>query len=455
MSYEVVNPATGEKNQTFENLTDREMIRAIERSEETFSEWRRTSFDERAVLMGKAAALLRERKDPLAALMAEEMGKPVKDGRAEVEKCAWVCDYYAENAARFLGDEPVESDASESFIAYNPLGPVLAVMPWNFPFWQVFRFAAPAVMAGNTGLLKHASNVPQCAQAIEDIFLHAGFPEGVFQNLYIGTDQVARLLEHPAVKAATLTGSERAGSAVAKKAGEMLKKTVLELGGSDPYVVLADADIRAAAQTCATSRMINAGQSCIAAKRFIIEKSVLRDFTDAFVEHIKKYRMGDPMDEETNLGPMAREDLRDEIHKQVTDSVSKGAEAVLGGEVPDKAGAWYPPTVLTGVEEGMPAFDEETFGPVAAIIAAEDEDHAIELANASGYGLGAAVFTGDKSKGRHIAARKLDAGCCFVNEFVRSDPRLPFGGIKLSGYGRELSVQGIREFVNLKTVYVK
>ncbi len=322
-------------------------------------------------------------------------------------------------------------------------------MHWNFPFWQVFRFAAPATMAGNTGLLKHASNVPQCALAIEKIFLDAGYPEGVFQTLLIGSKQVASLLEHPAVKAATLTGSEYA---VAKKAGEMLKKTVLELGGSDPYIVLADAVLKQASGICATSRMINAGQSCIAAKRFIVEKSILDEFTRLFLEHMKTYQMGDPAKSETNLGPMARQDLRDEVHKQVQKCVAAGAECLLGGEVPEKPGAWYPATVLVGVKKGMPAFDEEIFGPVAAIIEAENEEHAIELANDSKYGLGAAIITGDVAKGRLIAAEKLEAGCCFVNEFVRSDPRLIFGGIKMSGYGRELSVQGIREFVNLKKV---
>jgi succinate-semialdehyde dehydrogenase / glutarate-semialdehyde dehydrogenase len=455
MAYETINPANGEKIKTFNQLSDAGMEKTIEKADLAFSSWKQTSFPERAALLKKVGGVLRQRKEELARLMALEMGKPVKDGITEAEKCAWVCDYYAENAGSFLSEEPVESDASESFITYNPLGAILAVMPWNFPFWQVFRFAAPATMAGNTGLLKHASNVPQCALAIEKLFKDAGYPEGVFQTLLIDSKQVATLLEHPAVKAATLTGSEYAGSAVAKKAGEMLKKTVLELGGSDPYVVLGDADLQKAAKTCATSRMINGGQSCIAAKRFIVEKSVAEEFTHFFTEHIKTYQMDDPMKPGTNLGPMARPDLRDEVHLQVEKSIDAGAICLLGGEIPDKPGAWYPPTVLTGVKKGMPAYDEETFGPVAAIIEAENEEHAIELANDSNYGLGAAVFTANVTKGRQIAAEKLEAGCCFVNELVRSDPRLPFGGIKLSGYGRELSVQGIREFVNLKTVYVK
>lgn len=454
MAYETVNPATGEKVKRFDGLSDADMKKAIEKGDNAFQSWKKTSFAERAELLKKVGELLRDRKEELGKLMTLEMGKPIKEGISEAEKCAWVCDFYAENAEDFLSEEPVESDASESFLAYNPLGVVLAVMPWNFPFWQVFRFAAPATMAGNTGVLKHASNVPQCAEAIEQLFLDAGYPEGVFQNLLISSDQIPTLLEHPAIKAATLTGSEYAGSAVAKKSGEMIKKTVLELGGSDPYVVLADADLEEAAKTCATSRLINNGQSCIAAKRFIVEKSVIDEFTKLFTEHIKTFKMGDPTDKNTNLGPMARADLRDEVHEQVQKSIEAGASCTLGGEIPDKDGAWYPATILTGVKKGMPAFDEEIFGPVAAIIEAENEDHAIELANDSKYGLGAAVFTEDVEKGRKIAAEKLEAGCCFVNEFVRSDPRLPFGGIKMSGYGRELSKQGIREFVNLKTVYV-
>lgn len=450
-----MNPADGKSYKKFDSLSDAEMQKAIERSDMVFKTWRKSSFPERSSLLKKVSHLLRERKEELARLVTLEMGKPFKDGVAEAEKCAATCDYYAEHAETFLFEEPAESDASESFVTYNPLGAVLAVMPWNFPFWQVFRFAAPATMAGNTGLLKHASNVPQCALAIEKLFTDVGYPEGVFQTLLIDSKQVALLLEHPAVKAATLTGSEHAGSAVAKKAGEMLKKTVLELGGSDPYIVLDDAYLTEAAKTCAASRMNNAGQSCISAKRFIVVKSRIEEFTRLFTEHMKSYEMGDPTSPKTTLGPLARVDLRDEVHQQVQDSISAGATCLLGGEVPDRPGAWYPPTILTDVRKGVPAYSEEIFGPVAAIIEAENEEHAIELANDSKYGLGAAVFTRDIAKGRRIAAEELEAGCCFVNEFVRSDPRLPFGGIKTSGYGRELSVQGIREFVNLKTVYIK
>lgn len=455
MAYEIINPATGETIKTIEQHQDEEISKAIKLADETFKEWKRRSFYDRSKLLTKLGELLRERKEELAETMTLEMGKPVKDGIAEIEKCALVCDYYAENAEGFLSEQPLESDASESFISYNPLGVILAVMPWNFPFWQVLRFAAPATMAGNTGLLKHASNVPQCAMAIEQLFLDAGYPKGVFQTLLISSGKIDSILEHPAVKAATLTGSENAGSAVASKAGEMIKKAVLELGGSDPYIVLADADLKQAAKSCADSRMINAGQSCIAAKRFIVDNRVLKEFTQLFIEQIKTYQMGDPSDKSTNLGPMARKDLRDEVHEQVEKSVQAGADCVLGGTIPDQPGAWYPPTVLTGVKKGMTAFDEEIFGPVAAIIAADNEEHAINLANDSRYGLGAAIFTKDVAKGRKIAADKLEAGCCFVNEFVRSDPRLPFGGIKMSGYGRELSPLGIKEFVNIKTVYVK
>lgn len=455
MTYEIINPATGKPIKSIKQQTDEEISEAIELADKTFKEWKQRSFYDRSKLLTKLGELLRERKEELAETMTLEMGKPVKDVIAEIEKCALVCDYYAENAAEFLSEQPMESDASESFITYNPLGVILAVMPWNFPFWQVLRFAAPATMAGNTSLLKHASNVPQCAMAIEKLFLDAGYPKGVFQTLLIGSEKIDSILEHPAVKAATLTGSENAGSAVARKAGEMIKKTVLELGGSDPYIVLADADLKQAARSCADSRMINAGQSCIAAKRFIVEKEVIKEFTQLFIKQIKTYHMGDPSDSSTNLGPMAREDLRDEVHEQVKASVRAGAECVLGGTIPNQPGAWYPPTVLTGVKKGMPAFDEEIFGPVAAIITADNEDHAIKLANDSRYGLGAAIFTKDVEKGRKIAAEKLEAGCCFVNEYVRSDPRLPFGGIKMSGYGRELSPLGIKEFVNIKTVYVK
>ena len=454
MTMDVINPVNGEKTASYEVMSDEVMMQVLDRTHAAWLEWRTVGFAERSRLMRRAAELLRERSDRYGRMITGEMGKTLKSAVAEVEKCAWVCDYYAENAEEFLSEEHIETDASGSFITYNSIGVVLAVMPWNFPFWQVFRFAAPALMAGNTGLLKHASNVPGSALAIEEVFRDAGFPEHAFRTLLIKGSQVSKLLEHEKVKAATLTGSAPAGSAVASKAGEMLKKTVLELGGSDPYVILEDADLDQAASTCVTSRLINGGQSCIAAKRFIVVEEVADAFTERFLEGMREAVMDDPMIEGVTLGPMAREDLRDELHEQVTRSVRQGAGCRLGGEVPDRSGAWYPPTVLTGVRPGMAAFDEELFGPVAAIVTAKDETEAVALANNSVFGLGAAVFTGDDARGRRIAAEELEAGCCFVNEFVKSDPRLPFGGIKTSGYGRELSYPGIREFTNIKTVYV-
>ncbi len=373
-------------------------------------------------------------------------------------KCAAGMRFYAEHAASFLAEEPLADPgavgAARASARYEPLGVVLAVMPWNFPLWQVFRFAAPALMAGNAGLLKHASNVTGCSVAIEELFVEGGAPEGLFRSLKIGSKHVASVLEHPLVRAATLTGSVPAGSAVAETAGRLLKKTVLELGGSDPYVVLEDADVDAAAKTCATSRLINAGQSCIAAKRFIVVDDVHDEFVEAFVGHMAAAVVGDPMDEATTVGPQAQVSLRDELHDQVERSIAAGAHLALGGVVPTQAGAWYPPTVLTGVTTDMPAAQEELFGPVAAVLRADDEAHAVEIANDSDFGLGAAVFTSDLERGERIAAEQLEAGCCFVNDFVASDPRLPFGGIKDSGYGRELSHLGIREFVNQKTVVV-
>jgi succinate-semialdehyde dehydrogenase/glutarate-semialdehyde dehydrogenase len=417
--------------------------------------WKQTSMAERAQRMHQAAKLLRDQAPAYALLMAQEMGKPVKDGRAEVEKCAWVCDFYAEQAAQFLKPEVVETEASRSFVTFQPLGVVLAVMPWNFPFWQVFRFAAPALMAGNAGVLKHASNVPGCALAIATVFRQAGFPEHLFETLLIGSAQVDAVIEHPLVTAVTLTGSTPAGQAVASKAGALVKKTVLELGGSDPYIILADADIEASVRTCVSSRLINSGQSCIAAKRFIVVESIQKQVEACFVAEMQAARMGDPLDTETTLGPLARHDLRDDLHQQVQASIAKGAHCLLGGTIPEGPGAFYPPTVLTHVSKGMPAYDEELFGPVAAIITVPDEAEAIHVANDSIFGLGSAVFTQDKAKGERLAAQELEAGCCFVNTFVRSDPRLPFGGVKASGYGRELSHYGIKEFVNIKTVYVQ
>jgi succinate-semialdehyde dehydrogenase/glutarate-semialdehyde dehydrogenase len=455
MSIQSINPATGETIKDYKEMTPKEVKSTIEKAHEAFLGWRKTRFDQRATLMKNAARILRENAAEHGKLMTQEMGKLIASGRAEAEKCAWVCDYYADNAEKFLQPEIIATDASKSFVTFQPLGIVLAVMPWNFPFWQVFRFAAPGLMAGNAGLLKHASNVMGCALAIEEIFRNAGFPENLFRALIIGSKQVDAVIENPLVKAATLTGSTPAGKAVARKSGEALKKTVLELGGSDPYVVLADADLEATVTACVNSRLINSGQSCIAAKRFIVVESLREKFEQLFVKQMAAAKMGDPMQEDTIVGPQARTDLRDDLHRQVQQSIAKGAKCLLGGEIPKGKGAFYPPTVLANVTKGMPAYDEELFGPVAAIISAKDEAEAIAIANDSVFGLGAAVFTRDAAKGERIAAEELEAGCCFVNAFVKSDPRLPFGGIKESGYGRELSHYGIKEFVNIKTVYVK
>lgn len=448
------NPATGEDIAAYEEHTPDEVERIITESHEAHRRWRRVPFEERAAVLRATADRIDARLDELADLMAAEMGKPLAAGRSEAEKCAWVCRYYADHGADQLADEPVEADRQRSYIHHEPLGVVLAVMPWNFPLWQVFRFAAPGLMAGNAGLLKHASNVTGCSLAIEDLFREGGAPEGLFRSLKVPGKRVASVLENPLVRAATLTGSVPAGASVAETAGRLLKKTVLELGGSDPYVVLEDADVAAAAKTCATSRLINSGQSCIAAKRFIVVDAVHDEFLEAFVAEMRAAVMGDPRDDDTTVGPQAQVSLRDELHDQVQRTIEQGAELLLGGEIPDREGAWYPPTVLAGVTTDMVAAQEETFGPVAAVIRVADEAEAIQVANDSSFGLGAAVFTADLERGERIAAEELAAGCCFVNDFVASDPRLPFGGIKDSGYGRELSHLGIREFTNQKTVVV-
>lgn len=449
-----VNPATEETIKVYDDIDTNELDELLSKVDATQQEWKKISFVERAEKMKKAAGILRDKSKEFGKLMADEMGKPVSQGKSEAEKCAWVCDYYAENAESFLNDIPIKTDASKSYAHYEPLGVVLAIMPWNFPFWQVFRFAAPALMAGNGGVLKHSENVTGCALAIEKIFRDAGFPEHLFRTLLVSREKAEYIIKHPVIKAVTLTGSTRAGKMVAAQAGSVLKKTVLELGGSDPYVVLKDADIEESVKTCVSSRMTNSGQSCIAAKRFIVVEDVYDDFVHRFVELMKSKKMGDP-NTDVDMGPQAREDLRDNLHRQVTESVKKGARVLLGGQIPDKKGFYYPPTVLVDIAEGMPAYEEELFGPVAAIIKARDEEHAIKIANDTSYGLGSAVFTRDKNKGERIAAHHLEAGNAFVNDFVHSDPRLPFGGIKESGYGRELSPWGIKEFLNLKTVYIK
>ncbi len=455
MALSSINPTTNALLQTYQEHSDQDCERKLDAARSAFRAWRRTRFAERAAFLTAAAALLRKRKEEYARLMALEMGKPLAQGIAEAEKCAWVCEYYAEHAEKFLAPELIATDASKSFVTFQPVGVLLAIMPWNFPFWQVFRAAAPALMAGNAVVLKHASNVSGCALEIEKMFREAGLPEGMFTTLLLQSNRVNALIEHPVVRAVTITGSTAAGKAVAAKAGATLKKTVLELGGSDAYVVLEDANLDHAVATCVASRLINNGESCIAAKRFIVVESLRKNFVEMFVEKMKAQKVGDPLDPTVTVGPLARHDLRDELHAQVRRSIERGATLLCGGTIPDGAGAFYPPTVLTDVRKGMPAYDEELFGPVAAIIGAQDEADALRLANDSVFGLGAAVFTQDVKRGERIAAEELEAGCCFVNGMVKSDPRLPFGGIKESGYGRELSVFGIREFVNIKTVWVK
>ena len=452
---QTVNPATGEPGRSYEKHTIEEAHSAAEAAHKAFREWRRTSFAERATFIRKAADVLRARKDEFARLMTDEMGKTLDEGRAEIEKCAVNCDWFADNAQAYLADEPVDTGEGETFVTFNPLGVVLAVMPWNFPFWQVFRFAAPALMAGNGALLKHASNVPGCALAIEDVLHEAGVPHDLFRTLLIGSGDVEALIKDENIAAVTLTGSVAAGKSVATAAGSVLKKCVLELGGSDAYLVLDDADIAAAAKVAATARMVNGGQSCIAGKRFIVLRSVLEPFEKALTDAMRGFEMGDPRKEGTKLGPMQSVEARDDIHRQVNESIRKGARPLLGGKIPDRPGAWYPPTVLTNVLPGQPAHDEEVFGPVAAIIGAVDEADAIRIANASEFGLGSGVLTSDLDRGRRIAAQELEAGSSFVNDNVRSDPRAPFGGVKHSGYGRECSAYGIREFVNIKTVHIK
>lgn len=448
-----VNPATGEQFDSHD-VDDQERVdAAIRLADAQHRMWSTSAFSERSAVLRSAADVLEQRRDALASLMADEMGKPVTAGQAEVDKCAWVCRYYADHGERLLADESIDTEHTKSYVRYEALGVVLAVMPWNFPLWQVFRFAAPAIMAGNGAVLKHASNVTGSSLQIADVFAEAGAPEGLFASLVLPSSRVAGVIEHDLVRAVTLTGSGAAGRSVAATAGRALKKTVLELGGSDPYVVLADADLDHAAEVCATSRLLNSGQSCIAAKRFVVDDAVHDQFLDRLVQQFESKAMGDPQDPDTDIGPQARQDLRDELHRQVEASVDAGARLVLGGEVVAGPGAFYPPTILADVEPGMVAADEELFSPVASVLRAEHADDALRLANATPFGLGGAVFTADVDRGEAFA-RKIRAGSVAVNTMVASDPRLPFGGIGESGYGRELSSQGIREFTNIKTVVV-
>jgi len=460
MTLRSVNPATEELIAQYDEHDDQEIDRRIERAWTAFLSWRETSFAERAERMRAAAKVLRDDQDEWADVMTREMGKPIEQAEGEAEKCAWVCEYFAEQAEVFLAGEEIATDASKSGVRYDPLGPVLAIMPWNFPFWQVFRFAAPGLMAGNVGLLKHAENVPGCALAIEEIFHAAGFPDGVFTTLLTTPENAPAIIADERVRAVTLTGSVRAGRAVAAEAGKYLKKTVLELGGSDPFIVLEDYDPKEAAKAATTARTINSGESCIAAKRFFPVESIADAFEEELVRQMEALTVGDPLDRSVKIGPMARADLRETLHDQVERSVAAGAKVLTGGAPIDGEGGedgkgyFYRPTVLSGVTPGMPAFDEELFGPVAAVIRVRDADEAVALANRSEYGLGASVWTEDRARAEELAGR-IESGSVFVNGIVKSDPRLPFGGVKSSGYGRELSAFGIRELVNVKTLWMK
>lgn len=448
-----INPFTGNLIQEYREHTAAEAGQIVEEVYRRWLLWKETSFEYRAGLMKRVAAVLRDRKDEFARMMTLEMGKLYRESVSEIEKCAWVCDHYADHASQILQDEMVVTDAAKSYIAFQPLGVVLAVMPWNFPFWQVFRFAAPALMAGNCAVLKHASNVPGCAMAIEQIFVQAGLPEQVFRTLMIPSQEVEAIILHPRIVAVTLTGSELAGSKVAAAAGRCIKKSVLELGGSDAFIVLDDADLVAAVTAALTARMINQGQSCIAAKRFIVMDSVVKKFESALKESMERLQVGDPLDSTTHVAPLARRDLVDDLERQVNESIKSGARLVLGGNRLNRPGFYFEPTILADVKKGMAVYSEETFGPVVAIIPVTSEQDAIDAANDSEFGLGGCVWTRDPERGERVA-RKVATGAMFVNGFTKSDPRIPFGGIKKSGYGRELGSYGIKEFVNCKTIWI-
>ena len=451
-----INPSNGDIVGVYPQLSEQELNQLIVEVNSEFDLWRRIPIKDRCKYFKYLAEAIQIRKDEFARLMALEMGKPLFQGIGELDKCALVCDYYADNGEKFLADQTIKTDASDSYVSFQPLGVILAVMPWNFPFWQVFRFAAPAMIAGNVAVLKHASNVQGCADAIEGLFIEVGIPNNTFRNLTIDSSKVDYVIENPFVKAVSLTGSTSAGKSVAQKAGSVLKKTVLELGGSDPYVVLKDADLDIAVDACISGRLLNSGQSCIAAKRFIVDINIQSEFEKKIINKMNKQKVGDPFLDKSTVGPMVNKAAKDELAIQVSKSIDQGAKLLYESDVPkSETGCYHPIMVLTNVKPGMPAFDEELFGPVACIITAQDESEAISLANQTAYGLGAAVFTSDIEKGKEIANVELEAGAGFVNDFVRSDPRLPFGGVKESGYGNELSSYGILEFVNIKTVYVR
>ncbi len=448
-----INPASGEKIGEYKRITLNQAKQKIDEANKAFNSWKRTSFEERAVLLHKLADVFDSDKEVYAQLATQEMGKTIGQARKEVEKCAVICRYYADNGAKLLAEEKVETEAHKSYVTFQPIGVILAVMPWNFPFYQVIRFAAPSLMAGNVGVLKHASNVQGVAFAIEEAFIKAGFPVGSFTNLNVSSEEIEGIIEEDNIKAVTLTGSESAGRSVASIAGKNLKKAVLELGGSDAYVVLEDVDLDKATELATFGRLQNNGQTCIAAKRFVVLAEIYDDFLDMLAKKMKAAKMGIPTDEDTYYGPLARADLRDELHKQVSKSIAEGARLLIGGTVPEGKGAYYPATILADLKPGMEAFDQELFGPVASVIKAKDEKEAIELANNSTFGLGSGVLTSDRERGEKIALQ-LEAGSSFVNKLVVSDPRLPFGGVKNSGFGRELSGYGIKEFVNIKTIWV-
>lgn len=458
MNFVTINPATEEELKIYKGHTEKQISELIDKSNVAFQSWRRTSFSERSKLLLDIEKILLKNKREYARTMALEMGKPLAQGISEVEKSALVCRYYAENAEKQLKDQDYKANGSRNYVTFQPMGPIFCIMPWNFPFWQVFRFAAPSVMAGNTVVLKHSPNTSEAGIQIENIFSKAGYPDNVFTNLIIAPIDVPKyalkIIEHQHIQGVTLTGSNHSGSKVAEKAGSLLKKSVLELGGSDPYIILEDADLDDASTKCLIARMLNAGQTCIAAKRFIVHEKVHDDFLDLCIEKAKNIHIGDPLKQGIDMGPLARMDLQLDLHKQVADSIAVGAQLHLGGDLSYKTGFFYSPTILSNVKKGMPVFDEEVFGPVMAVMSVKDEKEAIEVANDTNYGLGAAVFTQDIERGNRIARNEINAGSCFVNSFVKSDPRLPFGGIKASGYGRELSEYGIKEFVNIKTISI-
>ena len=454
-SIKTYNPATGDELKSYNIVSEAEITEALTLAAAAQQQWRSRSFAERATVLRRIATQLLQQRDRLATLCTTEMGKPIAQSRAEVEKCALCLNHYADNGAQYLADEPVTTDASKSYVSYQPLGVVLAVMPWNFPYWQVFRAMAPILMGGNTMLLKHASNVSGCSQAIQQMVEDSGAPAGLFQSLILPGKEVEALIARPQIKAVTFTGSTAAGAKVAAAAASHIKKQVLELGGSDAYVILKDADLEEAAEVLVNGRMVNSGQSCVAAKRFVVVKEVKEKFEALVKTRIEKMQYGDPLNEDSDIGPMSREDLRNELHQQVQVSLAKGAKLLCGGTIPQQPGAWYPPTLLTDVVPGMPAYEEELFGPVATILEAKDEEDALRIANDTLYGLGGGIFSADVQHAEELAKQHLDAGSCFVNAFVHSDPRLPFGGTKMSGYGRELGPFGIREFTNVKTIFIK